>query len=1067
MRTRFGRSFGIAALSCALAAAPGVARAQASYAENFENAGPINGSDQGPSNLIAAGWIFRNQSDPAVGAAWFAGDGFGGVPFEGAGYLSSDSIATDFFGGALSTWAVLPAIPNQQAGDTFGLWVFGGGSFNSNTWLDVRYSPSGGIGTGSGPTDVGDFTTVLFSAELPLALQNYQLVSVPVPGPGRLAMRFHSPFIMTWIGRGAILSVDALTVGPPQGPACGVPLPASGETVHWTAADSPLTICEDLLIPAGSTVTVEPGVEIIFEPDDALRVEGALLAQGTASEPVVFSGSAGVGSGLDVSVAGQADLSFVELGVRIFTGGKDAAVIVTDSLISAGGAIEGVPDLAVVERCQFVGGSLGGLTGVRGTVRAVDCDFTGGGYAYVAGLLHLDNVSIDGEQLQIIGESAASPTLLDNISVTNYASGAGVKMYGANFLLGPDFVTQGNLYPLELDWLGAGLLPGSRLPISGNVNNYVPAAGLQLGFERYWANTGVPYVLDGFPENHGGSLTVEAGTRLKFRPGAGAFLVGSAALRLEGTLEDPVVLESFIPSQPWWGLKWVDVFNAKVAHAIFDGGELAIQSDGGNLYMDHCVIRDCQTGYASVTGGIVYLRNSKVLNNNVGMTTTTTGRIDAESQVAPNIFAGNGVAVDYNNASSAPEFDYVWWDDASGPTTSENPGGTGEAVEGLFWAWFSPWLAAPPAQLDEPPHVKMVPTYFVAHAGEKIILRWESSDDTRVVEHRVEFADHGFPNEFQTVATLPGDADTYEFTVPIVEPTNLYTSPSSIRVVAVDEIGQEGWDERFVRIPYQEDFTVVPQEVTNLPTDAHPHDNIDVCWSPGGSSTIYVVMDGEGLISYHGGAGSCLPIGATLAYTSTDTARVLVLTTYGAGGRLIYSFSDYFTIRPDARYGDAPPAVMLDAPLGGEQFSGGGVIPVRWTASDDEALRAFHVQASYDGGVTWHYVVKDLPPGARAFNWRLPASAGIPDVRARVVTVDHRFQNSSATGGAFAIAPGAGGVPGDLDGDGDVDLTDLSLLLAAFGSCSGDGNYNAGADVDGSGCVELADLAALLANYGA
>lgn len=56
-------------------------------------------------------------------------------------------------------------------------------------------------------------------------------------------------------------------------------------------------------------------------------------------------------------------------------------------------------------------------------------------------------------------------------------------------------------------------------------------------------------------------------------------------------------------------------------------------------------------------------------------------------------------------------------------------------------------------------------------------------------------------------------------------------------------------------------------------------------------------------------------------------------------------------------------------------------------------------------------------------------------------------------------------LPGDVDADNDVDLTDLAIVSAAFDECVGSTNYNDIADIDQSGCVDLSDLAILFTNF--
>lgn len=57
-------------------------------------------------------------------------------------------------------------------------------------------------------------------------------------------------------------------------------------------------------------------------------------------------------------------------------------------------------------------------------------------------------------------------------------------------------------------------------------------------------------------------------------------------------------------------------------------------------------------------------------------------------------------------------------------------------------------------------------------------------------------------------------------------------------------------------------------------------------------------------------------------------------------------------------------------------------------------------------------------------------------------------------------------IPGDVDHDGDVDMSDLAALLASYNKCAGDPRYNPAADFNCDGCVDQSDLAELLAHYG-
>jgi len=77
------------------------------------------------------------------------------------------------------------------------------------------------------------------------------------------------------------------------------------------------------------------------------------------------------------------------------------------------------------------------------------------------------------------------------------------------------------------------------------------------------------------------------------------------------------------------------------------------------------------------------------------------------------------------------------------------------------------------------------------------------------------------------------------------------------------------------------------------------------------------------------------------------------------------------------------------------------------------------------------------------------------------------FGTTSPSAGCSGSVLGAGsGCVEDIDGDGVVGLSDLSILLAAYGTGEQDPGYHQAADLDGSGTIDLADLSMLLAAYG-
>lgn len=130
-----------------------------------------------------------------------------------------------------------------------------------------------------------------------------QPLAPPWPGPGNLSA---APQFIATIGTGRDYRLQpgspAVNAGDPDSPAdpdgsradLGA-LPLGGPSIDipaeivWKATHSPLHVQDDIVIPRGHSLIIEPGVSVVFDQNRRLTVHGVLRALGTPHARITFS----------------------------------------------------------------------------------------------------------------------------------------------------------------------------------------------------------------------------------------------------------------------------------------------------------------------------------------------------------------------------------------------------------------------------------------------------------------------------------------------------------------------------------------------------------------------------------------------------------------------------------------------------------------------------------------------------------------------------------------------------------------------------------------------------------
>jgi hypothetical protein len=1012
---------------CLLAPVPARSPAQANYTEGLDNNGENIGCTAGPSNLINLGWVFRRQSADAS-ACWVFTDGDPSYfpPQQGAGYLAAHGDPRA--GGIINTvsnWAIVPAVPGQAAGDVISFWLFGSAANEVN--FEVRYSPTGGTSTGSGPLEVGDFTELLLDIPSPFA-PAWQLVqtTVPAAGGGRIALRLRGSVS----GFSVQVGIDTLSVGGEPPPPCQgyPPIPEPGKTVTWTAAGGPYRVCADVVIPATSTVLVEPGAVVQIDPQRLLVVDGTLRATGAPGKPATFTTAEF--SGRLVS-NGHTELNHVTLDCPLVYPSGATTIILRDSVINAAGRgalgltpnasyVWDTPPTIIVERCKVTGNGANdafyfSLDHCHGLVR--DTSLTGV-TAVMDGYLLLENVTSTGAPQDGISFNEQVRNLyLGDLNITGAAEACLDLTLVHHAYLDASNTLQGSQYAVKAN----SLLPGSVVPPTGNTFNHVLAAGAAIAGGKTWSDVGVPWGWNA-PNYNVGTVRIAPNVTVLMYPDM--FLASDLGrISAEGLPEAPVVFTPLDSLQPWLSILELVSEGSRYDRCIIEGAaEDALLAFDCIIHADNCLFRSNAIGLTAAENGTTYVRKSNFTMNEVGVFATDDGLVFLSDPAAPSAIAGNTVGM----VAQTPflgVFDArnVWWNHTTGPTAAHNPGGQGDQITG-FGASFveiEPFLIEPPKFTDQPPVVRtpseagLLNEPGALETGSKYILHWTADDDSEIVSQRVLFSPWiNGPNLFTVIAdNLPPTQRSLEFTVPDVD---LVPGRSYIRVEAVDAAGQIGWDEFPTLIPAGDTdvHTTITSDFAGLVIRAGENLPGSITYTPvirppGLRADFYIHLDAD---EYAVGLGGWFADRGfwdvtETPFVSTDLARLAIVVRNNLNDSETF-YGEYFSIRPDPLLGDAPPQVTLVSPQGGS-FRGGSVIPISWSAFDDELVRSMKIQASYDGGRTWHTIAEDLPGDSTQFAWRLPPSTGIADVRVRAIARDKRLQSSSSTGGPFTILPGA------------------------------------------------------------
>ena len=503
-------------------------------------------------------------------------------------------------------------------------------------------------------------------------------------------------------------------------------IPGGDVSGTWMKSASPYQVTGDITIAAGSTLTIEPGVEVLFQGYYSLGVNGSLVSKGTEVDSILFYPSDINTGWKGITLAAIGDSSWITYS-SIRYGSK-----------SDGGGINCTSPKAVISHCTISdnigtnnGGGISINTGLTNPAPEINNCVVSRNSARFGGGVYYSAKSMIISECVISNNSATNSTDQANGGGIFFAGGISADININNCII-QNNSCESDPSDASTYGLGGGIFINGRnsggISISNCeiLDNWSTRSGGGI-----YVNLGTPVITD---------CTIRGNSTRLCYPDISS-LLGGAAISFEALSDNSVISHCEISENSGYG---------------YSGGAIrAYQSIAGSLTLENCTV----TRNYSITGaGAIYFDGSLILRNTIVAFNQGSIAIDAASpDFAFCDFYGNegsdGEATTTNaNGDPCDAYSNIFLDPMFADTANSN--------YQITWASFptagitkSPCIDAGDPALPNDPDVTVADIgrfFFNQDIPTYIETDYSESPEGYILNQ-------AYPNPFQSVTTIAFD----------------------------------------------------------------------------------------------------------------------------------------------------------------------------------------------------------------------------------------------------------------------------------------------------------------------